>query len=391
VRPIEHTFAGANLDATPPPLARPHAEDPLVRRLAAHLGRYGIVPVLSELDFDHLLVARVSDSKLRRETELAVRGPSARRRKGTTEKGELPDLYDLVADPLAGPVVLGRQAGAMLASGAAVTPHLAGRRRVLDLGCGVGHLATWYASLDPRRHVTGVDASGPAVERARVVAAEIGVPNVTFVRVDLERDALPEGPFDAVVETQTLYHCADLPGVLRRVRAVCAPDAVFVAAAKLPTAKRMRPYLAALRAADFGVAHVGATPLCRTLAAEDYQAYPVVVARAGAPAAPGAVPDDLDAWYGDLIRALLAQAWQDLLDQPPAARRAHYEWLCAAGVIDPAVRTEADLSRLVARCADAVQFRAEGLEEVLWCTGWGHNPYAHEDCVVLFGAAEKGA
>jgi SAM-dependent methyltransferase len=322
---------------------------------------------------------------------LPSHSPSARRRKGTTEKGGLPDLYDLVADPLAGPVVLGRQAGAMLASGAAVTPHLAVRRRVLDLGCGVGHLATWYASLDARRHVTGVDASGPAVERARVVAAALGVPNVTFQRVDLERDALPGGPFDAVVETQTLYHCADLPGVLRRVRAVCAPDAVFVAAAKLPTAKQMRPYLAALRAADFGVAHVGATPFCRTLAAEDYQAYPVVVARAGAPAAPGAVPDDLDAWYGDLLRALRARAWHDLLDQPPAALRALYEWLCAAGAIDPAVHTEADLSRLVARCAAAVRFRAEGLEEVLWYTGWGHDPDVHEDCVVLFGAAEKGA
>jgi 2-polyprenyl-3-methyl-5-hydroxy-6-metoxy-1,4-benzoquinol methylase len=34
-----------------------------------------------------------------------------------------------------------------------------GRKRVLDLGCNIGHLTTWYARIDPERHVTGVDFS----------------------------------------------------------------------------------------------------------------------------------------------------------------------------------------------------------------------------------------
>lgn len=85
-----------------------------------------------------------------------------------------------------------RLAGSLIAPGA----------RVLDLGCGAGWLAGWFA--DRGCQVVGVDPSDSGLRQAREHH-----PNVRFVQAQADESLLKnlgEPPFDLVVSTEVVEH-----------------------------------------------------------------------------------------------------------------------------------------------------------------------------------------
>jgi len=91
-------------------------------------------------------------------------------------------------------------------------------RRVLDLGCASGYLATILAGR-------GFDVV--AVDRAGAVA---GVPPFTFVAADLDAGLPPlDGRFDVIVMADLLEHLRDPLAFLRAARGLLAPDGVVLA------------------------------------------------------------------------------------------------------------------------------------------------------------------
>ncbi|GAA2907627.1 class I SAM-dependent methyltransferase [Streptosporangium fragile] len=99
--------------------------------------------------------------------------------------------------------------------------------RALDLGCGEGADAIWLA----RRgwHVTAVDISQVALDRAAHEAAQAGVAD----RIDWQRHDLavsfPDGAFD-LVSAQYLHAPYDMPRdmILRAAAAAVAPGGVLL-------------------------------------------------------------------------------------------------------------------------------------------------------------------
>jgi SAM-dependent methyltransferase len=78
--------------------------------------------------------------------------------------------------------------------------------RVLDLGCGIGLHACYYAVSNPQSQIVGVDITREGVARAVELAAELGVENVRFVCGDF-RVLRPEdlgGPCDTVTASTFL-------------------------------------------------------------------------------------------------------------------------------------------------------------------------------------------
>jgi 2-polyprenyl-3-methyl-5-hydroxy-6-metoxy-1,4-benzoquinol methylase len=111
--------------------------------------------------------------------------------------------------------------------------------RVLDLGCGDGRVAAEMAKAGA--HVTGVDISRVAVERARAAN-----PELEFVVVSAN-EALPfaDVAFDAVVCLHVLEHVADTQHFLSEARRVLAPGGRL--AVSVPFHGRMKNLLVALR------------------------------------------------------------------------------------------------------------------------------------------------
>jgi 2-polyprenyl-3-methyl-5-hydroxy-6-metoxy-1,4-benzoquinol methylase len=102
-----------------------------------------------------------------------------------------------------------------------------GRKRVLDLGCNIGHLTTWYARIDPDRHVTGVDFSRPCILSARRMARKMRFTNVDFDVNDIEACDLT-GRYDAIVETMCLKYIKDIGAVLRHLSSLLEPHGILV-------------------------------------------------------------------------------------------------------------------------------------------------------------------
>ncbi len=99
-------------------------------------------------------------------------------------------------------------------------------RRVLDVGCGTGHLLRFLIDrmeTHPER-IVGIDHSEAGIRRARAL-----LPSGIWVVGDLYNLSTDLGPFDLVLCTEVLEHLHEPSRAVERLRERCAPPAGCVA------------------------------------------------------------------------------------------------------------------------------------------------------------------
>jgi ubiquinone/menaquinone biosynthesis C-methylase UbiE len=100
-------------------------------------------------------------------------------------------------------------------------------QRVLDLGSGVGDVAMLVARLvGPSGEVTAIERDARSVCRARVRAAEAGLPNVRFVETDIDHSS-SDSLFDAAVGRYILQFLPDPVGTLRSLSMKVRPGGII--------------------------------------------------------------------------------------------------------------------------------------------------------------------
>jgi SAM-dependent methyltransferase len=98
--------------------------------------------------------------------------------------------------------------------------------RVLDVGCGAGDVSFLAATLvGPQGSVVGVDRSAEAVALAKRRAADVGLPNVSFVTQDLH-ELTTEARFDAIVGRLVLMYFPQPDALLRRLLLLLEPGSI---------------------------------------------------------------------------------------------------------------------------------------------------------------------
>lgn len=102
---------------------------------------------------------------------------------------------------------------------------LEGGGRLVDIGCGSGHVACLIGARYPHADILGVDASSEAVARARDRAEQEGLPNVRFEVGDA---AALSGRWDAVTAFDVVHDAANPREILRSVYAALRDDGVFL-------------------------------------------------------------------------------------------------------------------------------------------------------------------
>lgn len=111
-----------------------------------------------------------------------------------------------------------------------IFPHIdfAERRRVLEIGCGVGAQIAILLRRWPGLHVTGVDRANMQLARARALLREPLAAGRTQLAL-AEGDALPfaDAYFDGVFICWMLEHTTDPGAVLREVWRTLTPAGVF--------------------------------------------------------------------------------------------------------------------------------------------------------------------
>src|SRR5439155_15922803 len=92
---------------------------------------------------------------------------------------------------------------------------------VLDVACGGGIVVCGFASHV--RHATGIDMTPAMLERARLLAAERGITNVSWREADVAHLPYPDGAFTIVVTRFAMHHFLDPQAVFAEMVRVCAP------------------------------------------------------------------------------------------------------------------------------------------------------------------------
>ena len=103
----------------------------------------------------------------------------------------------------------------------------AGPRDVLELGVGTGETARRVLERHPDARLVGIDESTPMLEHARAL-----LPASADLRLGRLQDALPPGPFDAVVSALVVHHLTPVEkrDLFARIASVLRPGGVFVLA-----------------------------------------------------------------------------------------------------------------------------------------------------------------
>jgi ubiquinone/menaquinone biosynthesis C-methylase UbiE len=103
-------------------------------------------------------------------------------------------------------------------------------RSVLEYGCGNGNLA--FDLSAGASHVTGIDISDVAIERATVLARSSQLKNVSFVVNNAEAMTLPDGQVDVVFGSGIVHHL-NIPQSMREVRRVLRKGGIAIFAEPL--------------------------------------------------------------------------------------------------------------------------------------------------------------
>jgi SAM-dependent methyltransferase len=121
-------------------------------------------------------------------------------------------FYDLTAQPAVLPVLYSQQYDYYDTVGVRVMARVGSATRVLDFGCGVGILTTFYARQFPDRDFVGLDRSAASIAAAQQKAKELGLANLHFDVVDIEIEQVL-GQYDLIIATHALVQAEQDPGI----------------------------------------------------------------------------------------------------------------------------------------------------------------------------------
>jgi len=181
-----------------------------MRALSAHLAWWGLRHVESDAAYfawQREVFTAQELTTLHRHIEakrLATGGPSA----------EIA-FYDLTAQPRSVPALYSQRYEYYLHVGLRVAHHIGDAPSILDVGCGIGILTTFYAQQFPGCRVLGIDRSPASIDLARRRTQELGLTNLRFECLDVDQQSLT-GKFDLIIATHTLLQAEQELGLPSR-------------------------------------------------------------------------------------------------------------------------------------------------------------------------------
>jgi len=101
--------------------------------------------------------------------------------------------------------------------------------RILDIGCGFGLFAAYFAQTQPARQIVGVDPDARRTAMATRTFARLGLEGHEFIAADA-RGVEVQGPFDAIYILDVMHHIPkdDQLSLLRHLHDLLAPRGVLV-------------------------------------------------------------------------------------------------------------------------------------------------------------------
>ena len=182
--------------------------DSVVQSLHSHLAGWGLQQFTSDENYFKSQREALSAS------EIMAWHRQVEQKRGGSPADEI-SFYDAAAHPKILPVLYSQRFDYYVAIGPRVADGLGEARSVLDVGCGVGILMTFYAGQYPDKTFVGIDRSPASIARAQEQAKALGLTNVQFECLDLDRTT-PSGSFEVILATHALLQAEQESGIPSR-------------------------------------------------------------------------------------------------------------------------------------------------------------------------------
>jgi SAM-dependent methyltransferase len=121
-------------------------------------------------------------------------------------------------------------------------------RRILDIGCTIGHNIVPLAQAFPAAEVLAIDTAAPVLRYAHARARSMGVENITFRQASGEALPVDDGSFDLVTTAMFWHETSNraMPQIMREVFRVLAPGGITLHLEQ-PQYEGMDPFEAFMR------------------------------------------------------------------------------------------------------------------------------------------------
>lgn len=173
--------------------------------LDGHLAWWGLKRFTADAEYFAWQSEQLSPAELNQLNE------QVERKRGGDRRDEIA-FYDLTAQPHILPVLYSQRYEYYSEIGFRVASRIGNAHSILDFGCGVGILTTFYGRQFPNKQFVGVDRSPVSVARAQEKANALGLSNVRFACADIKRDSFPDS-YDLIVATHALLQAERDPGL----------------------------------------------------------------------------------------------------------------------------------------------------------------------------------
>lgn len=182
--------------------------DSLLQSLHSHLAWWGLRLFTSDetyFQWQREILSLAEMTALHRQVEQKRHGSPA----------DEVTFYDATAHPNILPVLYSQRYDYYLAIGPRVAVRIGEARAILDVGCGVGILTTFYARQYPDKTFVGIDRSPASIARAQEHAKALSLTNVRFDCLDFDHTP-PTRSYDLVLATHVLVQAEQQAGIPSR-------------------------------------------------------------------------------------------------------------------------------------------------------------------------------
>ncbi|QKX18546.1 class I SAM-dependent methyltransferase [Microbulbifer sp. YPW1] len=117
-------------------------------------------------------------------------------------------------------------------------------KRILDIGCTVGHNIVPLAQAFPESEIVAIDVSAPVLRYAHARARSLGIDNITFRQENAEAIAAEDGSFDLIITSMFLHETSSraLPRILAETHRLLADGGKAIHIEQPQFTPEMPPY-----------------------------------------------------------------------------------------------------------------------------------------------------
>ena len=150
-------------------------------------------------------------------------------------------------------LILSERYGSYESSSNFVIENLNGFKTILDIGCSIGYLTTYYALKIPESSFIGIDFSFESVKKANNMKKKLNLNNIDFMVRHMNKINYPNKYFDCIVDTQSIYYSKDYLKTFNHLRKILSDNGILITIPGIGEKDLIKQYINQIQNAGFSI------------------------------------------------------------------------------------------------------------------------------------------